>query len=204
MRSLFFAFALVLGACAAGRPATTGASDTAASGTAAPGTAAHGADGSALLVRTERAAWDGAGRALRAFDRIFELDPYAGEDLADRLVRVRRRAYEAGRTATQALAAADFAAALRTERGDAVPACADEVALRHHLDRLIAIGDDLVEVDDRLFVGDGGEAFEAPRMDRRMDEELAALRALVEAHASEAEDVCRAAPAPHHEPRHRP
>lgn len=151
-----------------------------------------GDDGFPLLLRIERAAWGGIDGVASEFEAVFEVD--STEALAEQLRRVRQRGYAAGVRAAEAKLLVELLGALRKDRGDAIPICADELALRSQLDLLVIVGDDLVELDASRFEE---QAFDAAAFQNRIAQVVAPVRELAAAHVNEAEDVCLEAPEPH-------
>ncbi|MEO0558416.1 MAG: hypothetical protein AAF170_09550 [Bacteroidota bacterium] len=151
-----------------------------------------GDDDISLIVRIERAVWASADRVADDFKRTFEVDPT--DVLSEQLRRVRQRGYAAGVQAAEAKLLVELLGALRQDRGDAIPLCADELALRRQLDLLVIAGDDLVELDPSRFEE---EAFDAAAFQGRMAEVVEPLRELAAAHVSEVQDVCQTVPEPH-------
>lgn len=151
-----------------------------------------GDDDLSLLVRIERAVWEGADQLADDLGGVFAVD--STEALSEQLRRVRRQGYAAGVRAAEVKLLVMLLGAMRQDRGDAIPLCADEQALRYQLDLLVIGGDDLVELDPSRFEE---EAFDAAEFQARMVEVAAPLRELAADHLSQPEDVCSEAPEPH-------
>ena len=141
------------------------------------------------VVRTERDVWSSADFVSDQFEYVFMVD--STNTLPRLLHNVRQRAYRAGSGAARVNLLLDVVAALRADRGDAIPRCADEVALRHALDILVGVGGDLIALDPTRFEA---ESFSVAASKAEMMETLAPIRALAAAHASTPEDVCTDAP----------
>ena len=152
-----------------------------------------GDDNLSLIVRIERAVWSGADELAEDVEGVFEVD--STEALAEQLRRVRQRGYAAGMRAAEVKLLVELLGALRYDRGDAIPLCTDEQALRQQLALLIIAGDDLVEMDPARFE-EVGEPFDAAEFQARMSEAVAPVRELTAGHLNEVEDVCAAAPEP--------
>jgi hypothetical protein len=156
-----------------------------------------GATYDTLLVRTEIGAWAATHRAMGAFALVGALDSFTEDTVDDLLVRVRRRAYQAGLDAQRATVLFQQVASLRRLRGDPRDTCADESEALSRLERLRSAGDDLVELDARVFSAD--EPFDAARIRAALDEHVRPLRVLVARRLDAPENVCGASPTYPHE-----
>lgn len=149
----------------------------------------------ALLDRIERAVWASADDLLTDVDDLVRVDET--EPLSEQLRRIRQRGYAFGVDAAQTMVMLDVLAAMRQERGDEIPRCADEADLGGHLDLLVVVGDDIVEMDPSRFSEE--ELFDPDTILDRLDERLLEpMRALVAARVDAAQPVCEAAPTSHH------